>query len=248
VPKYNKWTREANEEAHGLFSAALELDPHYAAASIRLAWVHAQRWMQGWTDDRQREVVAGKRLQERALELAKEDQFVLAGSAYLHVQFGGDVATAVSLIDRAMNLNPNSSVTLECSTWVRIRAGDPELAIEHCLRAMQLNPLNQTNTPLAIAYFLLGREQEALACIDEALINAPRALPTLRFAATIKAGFGRDEEARQLVKRILEINPNAIDPNPSPNAGPGNWIPDEPEYKRRWTEARRSIVRMAYPD
>ena len=85
------------------------------------------------------------------------------------------MATAVSLIDRALNLNPNSSATLETSTWVRIRAGDPELAIEHCLRAMQLNPFNQTKTPLAIAYFLLGREQEALACIDEALINAPRA-------------------------------------------------------------------------
>jgi TolB-like protein/class 3 adenylate cyclase/tetratricopeptide (TPR) repeat protein len=242
VPKYNKWTREANEEAHSLFSSALELDPHYAAALIRLAYVHAQRGMQGWTDDRQREAIAGKRLQERALELAKDDQFVLAGSAYLHIQFGGDVATAVSLIDRAMNLNPNSSATLEASTWVRIRAGDPELAVEHCLRAMQLNPHTQTNTPLAIAYFLLGREQEALACIDEALINAPRALPTLRFAATIKVGFGRVEEARQLVKRILELNPN-----PRPDRGV-SWIPDKPEYKRKWTEARRSLVQLGYPE
>ena len=241
VPEYNKWTREANEKAHSLFSAALELDLHYAAALIRLAYVHAQRGMQGWTDDRQREDIVGKRLQERALELAKEDQFVLAGSAYLHVQFGGDVATAVSLIDRAMNLNPNSSATLEASTWIRIRAGDPELAIKHCLKAMRLNPFTQTNTPLAIAYFLLGREQEALACIDEALINAPRALPTLRFAATIKVGFGRVEEARQLVKRILEINPNV-------RPGSVSWIPDKPEYKRKWTEARRSLVQLGYPE
>ena len=244
VPKYNKWTREANEEAHALFSAALELDPHYAAALIRLAYVHAQRWMQGWTDDRQREVIAGKRLQERALELAKDDQFVLAGSAYLHIQFGGDTATAVSLIDRALNLNPNSSATLETSTWIRNRAGEPELAVEHCLRAMQLNPFTQTNTPLAIAYFLLGREKEALDCIDEALINAPRALPTLRFAALIKAGLGRAEEARQLAKRILEISPNARF-----NSGPGIWTTaDKPEYNRKWTEARRSLVQLGFPE
>ncbi len=242
LPKYNKWTRAANEEAHGLFSAALELDPHYAAAMIQLAFVHAQRLMQNWTDDRQREAMAGKRLQERALELAKEDQFVLAGSAYLHVQFGGDVATAVSLIDRAMNLNPNSSVALETSTWIRVRSGDPELAIEHCLRAMQLNPLNQTRTPLAIAYFLLGREQEALVCIDEALINAPRALPTLRFAAIIKAGLGRVAEARQVVKRTLEINPNAW-----AASGP-TWVPDKPEYQRKWTEARRLLDQLRYPE
>jgi adenylate cyclase len=242
VPKYNKWTSEANEEAHGLFSAALELDPHYAAALIRLAYVHAQRWMQSWTDDREREVITGKQLQERALELAKEDQFVLAGSAYLHIQFGGDTATAVSLIDRALNLNPNSYWALEASTWVRLRAGEPELAIEHCLRAMRLNPLNQTNTPLAIAYFLLGREREALACIDEALINAPRASPTLRFAATIKAGFGRIEEARQLVKRILEINPSA-------RAVPGIWTTsDKPEYARKWTEALRSLAQLGLPE
>ncbi len=152
------------------------------------------------------------------------------------------MATAVSLIDRAMILNPNSSATLEASTWVRIRAGDPELAVEHCLRAMRLNPHTQPNTPLAIAYFLLGREQEALACIDEALINAPRALPTLRFAATIKAGFGRVEEARQLVKRILELSPNA-----RPVRGV-SWIPEKPEYKRKWTEARRSLVQFGLPE
>jgi len=242
VPNYNKWTREANEEAHRLFSAALELDPHYAAALIRLAAVHAQRSMQNWTDDRQREVVIGKRLQERALELAKDDQFVLAGSAYLHIQFGGDTATAVALIDRALNLNPNSFVALEWSTWIRIRAGDPELAVEHCLAAMRLNPFTQANTPLAIAYFLLGREQEALASIDQALINAPRAAPTLRFAAIIKVGFGRVEEARQLVKRLLEIDPNS-------RARPGIWTTsDKPEYERKWTDARRSLVPLGLPE
>ena len=198
--------------------------------------------MQGWTDDLDREVAAGRRLRERALELAKEDQYVLATSAYLHLQFGGDVPTAVSLIDRAVNLNPNSSAILEASTWVRIRAGDPELAVEHCLKAMQLNPLNQTRTPLAIAYFLLGREQEALSSIDEALINAPRALPTLRFAATIKAGCGRIEEARELVKRIVEINPN-------PRRTRGiTFIPDKPEYNRKWTEARRLVLEMGMPE
>jgi adenylate cyclase len=243
LPQYNKWTREANEKAHRLFSAALELDPHYAAALICLAYIHAQRWMQNWTDDRDREVTVGKRLQERALELAKEDQFVLASSGYLHIQFGGDTATSVSLVDRALHLNPNSYWALESSTWIRIRAGDPERAVEHCLRAMQLNPLTQTYTPLALAYFMLGREQDALACIDEALINAPRALPTLRFAATIKAGFGRVDEARQLVKRILELNPDS-----KFTGTPGIWAPEKPEYRRKWTEALDLLVELRVPE
>ena len=58
------------------------------------------------------------------------------------------------------------------------------------MRALQLNPFNQTKTPLAIGYFLLGRKDEALACVEEAVANAPRSLPALRFAATIRAGFG----------------------------------------------------------
>jgi tetratricopeptide (TPR) repeat protein len=107
---------------------------------------------------------------------------------------------------------------------------------------MRLNPFTQTNTPLAIAYFLLGREQEALACIDEALINAPRALPTLRFAALIKVGFGRFEEARQLVKRILEINPSAT----FNSVSSGIWTKaDKPEYERKWAEAIRLLAQLA---
>jgi TolB-like protein/class 3 adenylate cyclase len=243
LPKYNQRTRDANQQAHQLLSRAVELDPNYAAAYMQLSFCHAQRWMQTWTDDRAREVSDGDRFKERALELGKNDPVVLAGVAYLHIQFGGDAATAVSLIDRAIALNPNLSAALETSTWVRVRIGDPEIAIEHCHRALQLNPLTQTKTPLAVAYFLLGRKEEALACVEEALINAPRALPALRFAATIKGGFGLLEETRQLIRRIFEINPNA-------RLGPegSGWAPLKPEYRQKWVEARRVLFQLGYPE
>lgn len=101
---------------------------------------------------------------------------------------------------------------------------------------MRLNPFNQTNTPLAIAYFLPGRQNEALVCIDESLINAPRALSTLRVAATIKAGLGRVEETRRLVKRILEINPTAR------LVRHNSRTPETPICERKRAEASRSLV------
>ena len=243
LPNYRKWTREANEQAHTLLSRAVELDPGYALAFYHLSTCHAQRVMQGWADDRQAEIAAGMRMIERSLELDKNDADVLAGAAYMQIQYGGDTRTAVSLVDRAISLNPNSSGVLEASTWIRIRAGDPALAVEHCLKALQLNPLNQTKTPLALGYFLLGQAEPALRHAEEALINAPKSVPALAFAAYVKVAFGQVDDARQLLRRILDIRPGyKLAP-----AGAG-WCPQKPEYRDKWLEARRLLVELGYPE
>jgi adenylate cyclase len=212
-------------------------------AMYHLSTCHAQRLMQGWTDDRQAETAAGMRWIERALELDKNDPDVLAGAAYMQIQYGGDTRTAVSMIDRAISLNPNSSGVLEASTWIRIRSGDPALAVEHCLKALQLNPLNQTKTPLALGYFLLGQAEPALRHAEEALINAPKSVPALAFAAYVKVFFGQADDARQLLRRILDIRPGyKLAPA---SAG---WSPQKPEYRDIWLEARRRLVELGFPE
>ena len=79
------------------------------------------------------------------------------------------------------------------------------------MRALQLNPLGShkflTRTPAALSYFLTGRNEEALVWAERALADNPNQLPTLRFAAAIKASNGQLGEARQIVHHILELSP-----------------------------------------
>jgi adenylate cyclase len=132
-------------------------------------------------------------------------------SAAITLMFTGDIDTAVTLIDRAVQINPNHAQAWSSSGWIRVVLGNPDLAIEHSLKALQLNPLGTyqflTLTPLAVSYFLTGRDEEARSWADRALADNPNQLPTLRFVAAIKAANGQLEEAKKIVCHILELSP-----------------------------------------
>lgn len=137
-----------------------------------------------------------------------------------------------------MTLNPNALFARTQLAWTGIYAGKPEVAIEHALRALQLNPIGlfsfQTKTPLAIGYFLVGRNDDALEWSDKALVDHPNQLPTLRFAAAVKASLGQIDQARQVARRIFEINPGERIENISMVRFQQN-----PEYKQRLIDGLR---------
>jgi TolB-like protein/class 3 adenylate cyclase/tetratricopeptide (TPR) repeat protein len=208
---WNRWTRASNEEALQMFSTALELDPNFSAAMAWAAGCYTQRASQQWLVDPEKEAAEALRLAKRALEVGRDDAFVLAPVALTLLMCSGDVETAVTLVDRALKINPNLAHGWSNSGWIRVFSGNPDLAIEHCLKALQLNPLGShqflTLTPLALSYFLLDRSEEAGIWAERALADNPNQLPTLRFAAAIKASNGQIDEAKQLVRYILELSP-----------------------------------------
>jgi Flp pilus assembly protein TadD len=59
----------------------------------------------------------------------------------------------------------------------------------------------------ANAHFLAGRHDEALAWAKKALREQPDSHRALSIAAASCALAGRDEEAKRLMSRLLEINP-----------------------------------------
>jgi tetratricopeptide (TPR) repeat protein len=61
---------------------------------------------------------------------------------------------------------------------------------------------------VAISYFLIGRNEDALMWAERALADTPNLLPTLRFVAAIKASNGQFEEAQKIVNYILELSPD----------------------------------------
>ena len=90
------------------------------------------------------------------------------------------------LIDRALELDENLAAAWQRSGWVCGYAGDSEGAIESLNRAIRLNPLDPrvflTQSAMAFAHFIAGRDEEAADWAAMALRVKPNWLPALRVA------------------------------------------------------------------
>ena len=55
----------------------------------------------------------------------------LAGVAHVLGYFNEDISAAVAIVDRSLALDPSSAYGWRWSGFLRLYAGQPELAIEH---------------------------------------------------------------------------------------------------------------------
>ena len=206
---WNRWSEDGNAEALRLFYAAMEKDrdfstPYGLAASC-FQFARANNWAATFDGD---EIA---RLVERAAEIGNEDAVALCWAGHVHAYFFKDVDRALSLIDRALELDVNLAVAWQRSGWVRGYAGDPDGAIESLNKAMLLNPLDTrvflTQSAMAFAHFIAGRDAEAADWAAMALRLKPHWLPALRMALASNAMQGRREEATQALAVYTEIDP-----------------------------------------
>jgi adenylate cyclase len=157
-----------------LLERALELDPNHARAIAMLASCQSIQII--FTSGIERERLR-KRIHElvrSAVRLAPDDGDVLATAAmgFFHTrQSAEDLGAAVSLIDRALELNPGSARIWGCSGWIRNVTDHPEVAVEHFQRALKLDPLSprhQIVEGLGIANMRLTKFPEAISQLREA--------------------------------------------------------------------------------
>ena len=94
------------------------------------------------------------------------------------------------------------------SGFLRLYAGQCDLAIEHLEISLRLNPRDQRGLHLSgigIALFFDRRFAEALDKLLAAAQEFPGYATPYRFAAACYAQMGRLDEARQVVKRLRAI-------------------------------------------
>jgi TolB-like protein len=107
IAKVHEVTKHANAEALRLFYKALELDPHYAPAYGMAAWCYAWRMLNGWMEERAKEVTETARLALQAVELGKDDAVALSMGGFALALVVGDVEDGAAFIDQALVRNPN---------------------------------------------------------------------------------------------------------------------------------------------
>ena len=164
-----------------------------------------------WIIDRAAEIVETDRLAKLGADLGRTDAVALAWSAHALALVVGDIKTGIALIDHALLLNANLAVAWQRSGWLRIYAGDCELAVEHLKRAMRLSPLDPlmhlAHSATAFGYFLLGNVDEAAGWAERALHLRSNWPPALRVLVMSSALAGREQAARQAMSRLRQIQP-----------------------------------------
>lgn len=152
---------------------AVELDPEYAQAWAALATAHANlRWF--FYDRSPERVEAARRAAETALSLAPEiaESHVAMGEYYYHALLA--YPPAVEAYERALRIDPSSTIALQGLAAVRRRQGRMVEAYELFERQLQLDPRNAgTLTLLAETALLLRRWNQSRALRQRAIEILP---------------------------------------------------------------------------
>ena len=147
-------------------------------------------------------------LARRALRVAGDDPFVLATAGQALGLFGEDIATAIALVDRSLQLNPSFAYGWKRSGQLRLWIGQYDLAIEHIETSIRLNPRESRRNAYAtigMGHFFARRGEKAAEMFDLSLQERSEWPPTLRFMASCLAHLGRLDEAKGMVERLRAI-------------------------------------------
>jgi tetratricopeptide (TPR) repeat protein len=204
-------THAANAEALSLFIRATEIDPDFASAYGMAAYCYIWRKSSGWMGDQKKEIAEASRLARRAVELGRDDPVTLARGGQALGYVVGDLDDGAAYIDQSLAVCPNLALAWYASGWIRIYLGEPDLGIDHLLRAMRLSPLDpeisRVHAGIATAHLVQGRYREALECAQHALRGQPGYLTAVRLAAASSAMIGEPQAARQWIATLRQIDP-----------------------------------------
>ncbi len=180
----------------------------------------------GWCEDQQRIRQEGVDLARRALQASRDDPNVLAHVAHALGYFEPDIEPAITLIDRALDLNPSFAFGWSIKGWLRLWAGQADLAIELFEKSLRLDPLRTAEATFSIglAHFFARRLEKAAAMLLVSLQGAPNWVPCLRFLASCYAHLGRLVDARSIVEKLRQITPELV-----PSAEHW-WVREDREY------------------
>jgi TolB-like protein/tetratricopeptide (TPR) repeat protein len=210
-PHLQLWTRGGSAEALRLLSRALELDPRYGFAATLAGCCHFLNVTQAWAADPKSEIAEGLRLLRLALSIDGNDYNALSILGYA-TSLSGDFDAAREMVDRAVELNPNSARAWQMRGFTYQLAGQPEEAIQSLERAIRQSPFDPwlfaTFTGMSAAFIDLGRFDEAVAAAKKALRENQTYGAAYRCLAAALAHLGRDAEVRKTVAQLLEIEPD----------------------------------------
>lgn len=151
-------------EAIRLLTEALRLDPNYAVAHAHASWCYEQRWFRGGFNPNDRE--AALTHAALAISLGWDDPQALAIAAFVQANITHEYDSNISILERALEMNPNSALAFGFSAVALAIVERYDLAAEHAKKALRLSPTDPLSYhpyfALSFAHLFSGRFEEGV--------------------------------------------------------------------------------------
>ena len=165
-----------------------------------------------WADaERSRSEAIG--LARRAIEAAPDDPNVLASAAGVLAYFAEEIEASIALTERALAINPSSARGWNWSAWLRLWAGQADLAIDHFRTSMRLTPRDRMGMSLSgigTAYFVNQRFEEAISTLLASMEELPGFTNTYRFLIAAYAHLDRLDAARNVTTKLRTFTSDIV--------------------------------------
>jgi adenylate cyclase len=204
---FSRRTRSANVKAKEMFRKAIELDPDYGEAYWALGWAQFMNATSGWTEFFSQAMQQAQDLAKKALRLEESNAapHALLGICYL---YQGEYDLAISELQRAIELNPNSPYGYHSLGMGLLYAGLTDDAIKALETALRLDPnRNNTNFFLGLGYYFKGRYDDAIRVLKQGLSREYNFAESHATLAASYAQTGRLEDAAGAAKMVLMLQP-----------------------------------------
>ena len=146
----------------------------------------------------------------QALAVARDNPEVMRTAGYALAVLAGDNQTALTAIDRAIELNPNYALAYASAGVVLAYLNRPDEAIAAAERGIHLSPndpvIFNSYLALCLAHMVTGRYEEALSWADRAW-GSNAGLVALRLKLSLLGHLDRRDEAGEWLRRLRETYP-----------------------------------------
>jgi serine/threonine protein kinase/Tfp pilus assembly protein PilF len=195
--------------AEKYFDLALEKDPAYAPAYAGRAWVWIVRNQWGWTPPGE----AGPRAKASALRAIEVDDSCAGAHealATVRMMVDWDWEGAWESWRKTLELNPNVATAQAIYAHFLMIMGHGEEALEHSLRAVELDPFNPLiHAWSAIVLYSRRRYDDAIAAAREALRLQPDfPIATNALWWIMHEGRGMEREALEAARAFARVTYN----------------------------------------
>jgi adenylate cyclase len=205
-PDYDAFSR-----ARGLLQRALALDPGYAPAYAYTADWHMIRLAENHSPNPDADIAAAMSHASVALERGGDDPLALAIYGYGLSWLRKDHRTALTYLDRAIDMGPSSAMAWSMSSCTRGYIGDGATAVRHAEQSVRLSPLDVRLSwhegVLAQAHYINGTYEEALEWARSAVARNEGRRPNWRTLIATLVALGQFSEARRAAQRLLDLEP-----------------------------------------
>ena len=205
-------SKENNAKAMELFEKAVELDPNYVWAWVRLAWTHVVAADRGWSQNPSEHFKMFLEISKKVLAMdeSNSDVHALLGLAYLMQR---ELEKAIAEGEKALILGPTNAQAHALLAVSMNDVGRFDDAIRLVEKAMRLHPYYPAYylSWLGGGYRMTGRYEAALSVYNQLLDRSLKGeFPVVDahvYLVDLYAEIGKEDEARAHVAEIFKIKP-----------------------------------------